>query len=126
MIHAAAPCPVHTKQEMIAWWGNSIWEYYAATEGGGTVVGANDWSNFPGTVGKAWPGADIKIILDNQEEASVNEQGTVYMRLGDATKFEYKEIKEKFLYNISLIPNLETAPKAPPKPTNIIFKSIMI
>ena len=42
------------------------------------------------------------------------------------TKFEYKEIKEKFLYNISLIPNLETAPKAPPKPTNIIFKSIMI
>ena len=95
MIHAAAPCPVHTKQEMIAWWGNSIWEYYAATEGGGTVVGANDWSNFPGTVGKAWPGADIKIILDNQEEASVNEQGTVYMRLGDATKFEYKGDKDK-------------------------------
>ena len=95
MIHAAAPCPVHTKQEMIAWWGNSIWEYYAATEGGGTVVGANDWSNFPGTVGKAWPGADIKIILDNQEEASVNEQGTVYMRLGDATKFEYKGDKAK-------------------------------
>ena len=35
------------------------------------------------------------------------------------------EIKEKFLYIISLIPNLETAPKAPPKPTNIIFKSII-
>ena len=42
------------------------------------------------------------------------------------TKFEYKDIKVKFLYNISLIPNLETAPKAPPKPTNIIFKIIMI
>ena len=58
MIHAAAPCPIHTKQAMIEWWGNSIWEYYAATEGGGTVVDADSWSKFPGTVGKAWPGAE--------------------------------------------------------------------
>ena len=62
MIHAAAPCPVHTKKDMIAWWGNSIWEYYAATEGGGTVVDAESWSQFPGTVGQAWPGAEIKIV----------------------------------------------------------------
>ena len=28
----------------LEWWGNSIWEYYAATEGGGTVVDADSWS----------------------------------------------------------------------------------
>jgi long-chain acyl-CoA synthetase len=90
MIHAAAPCPIHTKQAMIEWWGNSIWEYYAATEGGGTVVDASSWSQFPGTVGKAWPGAEIKIINDDETEASPNNQGTVFMKLGEATKFEYK------------------------------------
>ena len=97
MIHAAAPCPIHTKQEMIKWWGNSIWEYYAATEGGGTVVDAESWSKFPGTVGQAWPGADIKIINDDGSEVSTDNQGTVYMKLGEATKFEYKgdQIKTK-------------------------------
>tara|TARA_A100001011_G_scaffold232034_1_gene239999 strand:- start:995 stop:2002 length:1008 start_codon:yes stop_codon:yes gene_type:complete len=90
MIHAAAPCPIHTKQAMIEWWGNSIWEYYAATEGGGTVVDAESWSKFPGTVGKAWPGAEIKIINDDGSEADTDNQGTVYMKLGEATKFEYK------------------------------------
>jgi long-chain acyl-CoA synthetase len=90
MIHAAAPCPIHTKQAMIEWWGNSIWEYYAATEGGGTVVDASSWSKFPGTVGKAWPGAEIKIINDDGTEALTDNQGTVFMKLGEATKFEYK------------------------------------
>ena len=90
MIHAAAPCPIHTKQAMIEWWGNSIWEYYAATEGGGTVVDADLWSKFPGTVGKAWPGAEIKIINDDGTEAKPDNQGTAFMKLGEATKFEYK------------------------------------
>jgi|TARA_B110000261_G_scaffold86439_1_gene98823 long-chain acyl-CoA synthetase len=90
MIHAAAPCPVHTKKDMISWWGNSIWEYYAATEGGGTVVDAKSWSEFPGTVGQAWPGAEIKIINEDGSEAPTDEQGIVFMKLGEATKFEYK------------------------------------
>ena len=37
-IHAAAPCPVPIKQAMLDWWGDCIWEYYAATEGGGTIA----------------------------------------------------------------------------------------
>ena len=95
MIHAAAPCPIHTKQAMIKWWGNSIWEYYAATEGGGTIVNAEDWSKFPGTVGKPWPGAEIKILTDEGSEAEPGSQGTVYMQLSEATKFEYKDDKKK-------------------------------
>jgi len=94
-VHAAAPCPVHTKQAMIDWWGNSIWEYYAATEGGGTVVASEEWSKYPGTVGKAWYGAEIRIIRDDGTDAEPDEQGTVFMKLGEATKFEYKGDKEK-------------------------------
>ena len=65
MIHAAAPCPVETKRQMIEWWGDAIWEYYAATEGGGTLVSPQDWMRFPGTVGRAWPGSDVIVVDDD-------------------------------------------------------------
>ncbi len=35
-IHAAAPCPVEIKQQMIDWWGPILSEYYAGAEGNGT------------------------------------------------------------------------------------------
>jgi len=35
VIHSAAPCPVPIKHQMLDWWGPVIYEYYAATEGGG-------------------------------------------------------------------------------------------
>ena len=43
MIHAAAPCPIDVKHKMIDWWGNAVDEYYAASEGGGTLVTAEEW-----------------------------------------------------------------------------------
>jgi len=94
MVHAAAPCPPEVKRRMLDWWGNAIFEYYAATEGGGTLVTPQEWRKFPGTVGKAWPGADIKIYDDEAKEVPVGQQGTVYMRLGQAD-FEYHKDREK-------------------------------
>ncbi|WP_286694297.1 acyl-CoA synthetase [Spongiibacter sp. UBA1325] len=90
MVHAAAPCPPDVKRAMIEWWGLSIYEYYAATEGGGTIVSPEEWLKYPGTVGKAWPEADIKIFDDDANELPVGEQGTVYMRLTERGNFEYK------------------------------------
>jgi long-chain acyl-CoA synthetase len=94
MVHAAAPCPVETKWKMLEWWGDSIYEYYAATEGGGTLVKPQEWRKFPGTVGKAWASADIKIYDDDGNELPVGETGTVYMLLGNAG-FEYKDDAKK-------------------------------
>ena len=94
MIHAAAPCPVEVKKRMIEWWGNVIDEYYAASEGGGTLVTAEDWLKKPGTVGAAWPGADIKIYDDDAKELPPDEIGTVYLALYQAD-FEYHKDKEK-------------------------------
>ena len=94
MVHAAAPCPIPIKQQMIEWWGNSIWEYYAATEGGGTIVSPQDWLKKPGTVGSAWANAEIKIFDEDGNEMPPNEPGTVYMRRGDAD-FEYYKDKDK-------------------------------
>jgi long-chain acyl-CoA synthetase len=94
MIHAAAPCPVDVKRRMLAWWGPSIYEYYAASEGGGTLVTPEEWLGHPGTVGRAWPGADIRILDDAGEIAPTGQPGTVYMALGQQS-FEYHGDKKK-------------------------------
>jgi long-chain acyl-CoA synthetase len=95
MIHAAAPCPVDVKHKMIAWWGNAIDEYYAASEGGGTLVTADEWLTKPGTVGKPWPISEIAIFDDDGNRiAEPNVIGTVYMAMQSAD-FEYRGDKEK-------------------------------
>jgi long-chain acyl-CoA synthetase len=94
MVHAAAPCPAETKLRMLDWWGDSIYEYYAATEGGGTLVTPQEWRRFPGTVGKAWTSSEIRILHDDGRDCPPNETGTVYIKLG-AADFEYKDDKKK-------------------------------
>ena len=94
MVHAAAPCPPDVKRRMIEWWGDSIMEYYAATEGGGTIVTADEWLNKPGTVGKAWPGSEIRILDDDNHDVPTGQEGTVYMSLALAD-FEYKGDADK-------------------------------
>lgn len=95
MVHAAAPCPPDIKRAMIDWWGPSIYEYYAASEGGGTLVSPEEWLQYPGTVGRPWPGADVKIYNDAGEELPPGEAGTVYLRLGERSGFEYKGDRAK-------------------------------
>ncbi len=62
IIHGAAPCPAHVKQQMMEWFGPTIYEYYSSTEGGGVFVGPHEWLKKPGTVGKAVPGVEIKAL----------------------------------------------------------------
>jgi long-chain acyl-CoA synthetase len=98
VIHAAAPCPVDVKQRMLAWWGPVIYEYYAASEGGGTLVTPEEWLTYPGTVGRAWPSSEIRILDDDGNPRPTSEPGTVYMQLG-AQDFEYHGDKQKTASN---------------------------
>ncbi len=94
VIHAAAPCPPETKRKMFDWWGPIIYEYYGATEGGGSLVRPQEWLEHPGTVGRAWPGCELKILDDDGNELPPNQPGTIYMAsmMGE---FEYFKDKEK-------------------------------
>ncbi|MGH9048564.1 MAG: acyl-CoA synthetase [Acidimicrobiia bacterium] len=94
MVHAAAPCPPDVKRRMIEWWGNVIDEYYAASEGGGTIVFAEEWMQKPGTVGKPWPISEIAILDDDGNERPAGEIGTVYMHM-QTGNFEYYKDKDK-------------------------------
>jgi long-chain acyl-CoA synthetase len=94
MVHAAAPCPPDVKRRMLEWWGPVIDEYYAATEGGGSIVYADEWLEHPGTVGRAWPNAELVILDEDGEELGPNQPGTVYMHMATG-QFEYFKDKEK-------------------------------
>ena len=93
MIHGAAPCPHDVKRQMIEWWGDTIQEYYAATEGGGTLISAKEWLERPGSVGLPWPGSDIRIYDDAGHQLGAGQIGTVYMQL--MADFDYKDAPEK-------------------------------
>jgi len=94
MIHAAAPCPVDVKKRMLEWWGPVVYEYYAASEGGGTLVTPQEWITKPGTVGRAWAGSAIRILDEDGKDCPAGTPGTVYMALGSAD-FEYHGDKAK-------------------------------
>jgi len=88
MIHGAAPCPELVKRRMLDWWGPVVIEYYAATEGGGTAITAEEWLERPGSVGRAWPGSVVKVLDDTGNDAPPGQPGLVYMRMG-TSNFSY-------------------------------------
>jgi long-chain acyl-CoA synthetase len=97
VIHAAAPCPLDLKLRLFDWLGPVIYEFYGATEGGGTIAKPKDWLAHPGTVGTPWPGADVKVLDDDGNEVPPGTVGTVYLKLmGD---FRYKGDAEKTTAN---------------------------
>ncbi|WP_406318378.1 acyl-CoA synthetase [Streptosporangium sp. NBC_01639] len=94
MIHAAAPCPVPVKWAMFEWWGDCIYEYYAATEGGGTIATPEGWKKHPGTVGTAWPISELLIVDENLQPVPTGTPGTIYMKMM-GVRFEYKGDRAK-------------------------------
>ena len=95
VIHGAAPCPVATKHAMMDWLGPVIWEYYAATEGSGTVAGPQDWLARPGTVGKPSTEDHIRILSEDRQPVPRGEAGTIYLRLVDGAEFHYHKAPDK-------------------------------
>jgi len=91
-VHAAAPCPVEVKRQMLEWWGPIISEYYAGTEDiGSTWITAEEWLAHPGSVGR--PLSPAHIVGPDGEELGPGREGTVYFEGG--RPFEYHNDPDK-------------------------------
>src|SRR6516225_11051837 len=87
VMHAAAPCPVQIKQQMMDWWGPIVDEYYASSEAiGSTLISAEDWLAHPGSVGKPMLGG-VHILDKVGNELPPGEPGEIYFEGGYS--FEY-------------------------------------
>jgi long-chain acyl-CoA synthetase len=92
VIHAAAPCPVDVKHQMMKWFGPIIHEYYGGTEGfAGTTIGPEEWLAHPGSVGR--PPRPVHVVDDDGVELAAGEPGELYFEGGPA--FEYFKDPEK-------------------------------
>jgi long-chain acyl-CoA synthetase len=92
-IHAAAPCPAQVKEQMIAWWGPIVHEYYGATEGlGFTACDTAEWLAHRGSVGKVLLG-DLHILDENMQPCPKGVPGEIWFKT--ASPFEYFNDPEK-------------------------------
>jgi long-chain acyl-CoA synthetase len=86
-VHAAAPCPVPVKEQMIDWWGPIIHEYYGATEGlGFTACNSAEWLAHRGTVGKVMLG-DLHVLGEDMQPVPKGCSGELWFKT--ATPFVY-------------------------------------
>jgi len=93
VVHAAAPCPVETKQRFIEWVGPILHEFYSGSEGAGlTYIDSAAWLEHPGSVGKSMTG-QIHIVGADGEEVPVGEEGEVWFSTNRS--FEYYHEPEK-------------------------------
>lgn len=93
VVHAAAPCPVATKEAMIDWWGPVIYEFYSGTESiGMTLINSEEWLKKKGSVGRAVFG-EIKICDEQGDPMAPGEVGDVYFANGPT--FSYHNDEEK-------------------------------
>ena len=68
-------------------------EYYAATEGLGTIVDSATWLAYPGTVGRPMVRELVKVADDAGNEVPAGEIGLVWLRA--VAPFEYYGDKKK-------------------------------
>ena len=86
-VHAAAPCPVQVKYEMIRWWGPILLEYFGSSEQTIlTIINSEDWLQHPGSVGRCVRGA-IRICGENGELLPPGQVGQIYSDGG--VRFHY-------------------------------------
>jgi len=93
VVHAAAPCPIPVKRQMIDWWGPIILEYYGATEGlGFAACDSAEWLAHPGTVGRVVAG-ELHVLDEDMTPTAKGEPGTLWFKT--ANPFEYFNDPEK-------------------------------
>lgn len=90
ILHAAAPCPIPVKHHILdrlPW--VDIWEFYGATEGGVTRISAAEWRSHPGSVGRPWPGVEVRILDDAGNQVGPDQTGRIFVRPPGGQRFWY-------------------------------------
>jgi long-chain acyl-CoA synthetase len=96
ILHAAAPCPAPLKRRIMEVFPpGTIWEYYGMSEGMGTVISPEEWLRKPGSVGRAFPGLDVKVVADDGRALPPGEIGTIRVSAIPGYEFGYHNAPDK-------------------------------
>jgi long-chain acyl-CoA synthetase len=96
VLHAAAPCPVPLKRRIMdAFPPDSVWEYYGMSEGLGTIISPQEWLQKPGSVGRAFPGLDVKVVGEDGTALPPGEVGLIRVSSIPGYEFGYHNAPDK-------------------------------
>ena len=91
VVHGGAPCPVSIKYKMIeAFPATAFHELYGASEGGATRISPDEWLAHPGSVGRPWPGVEIRVLDAQGRQCQSGSDGVIYIRPPSSQHFTYR------------------------------------
>ncbi|MFQ5665461.1 MAG: AMP-binding protein [Candidatus Binatia bacterium] len=95
VLHSAAPCPIHVKRGIMTLFPPGVvTEFYGASESGFTKITAEEWVEKPGSVGRPWPGHEIKVLDEQGQACAPGQIGLIYVK-GPQVGFRYHAADEK-------------------------------
>jgi acyl-CoA synthetase (AMP-forming)/AMP-acid ligase II len=98
-IHAAAPCPVEVKEQMLEWWGPIIHEYYSGSESiGMCAIGPHEWLRHRGSVGRSVRG-ELHILDETGRELPPGRDGLVFFANGGQLNYHNDPAKTARAHN---------------------------
>jgi acyl-CoA synthetase (AMP-forming)/AMP-acid ligase II len=81
LIVAAAPFPGDVKRRAVEYFGDTVWEFYGATETGiVTVIGPEDLLRKPQSCGRPMEGVEVVLLDDDGNEVGVDTPGELWSR----------------------------------------------
>ena len=81
IVVAAAPCPMRVKEEVLAYFGPVLYEFYGSTELGiNTVLAPQDMLARPGSCGRAAPGVELAVLDDAGRPLPAGQPGELHVR----------------------------------------------
>ncbi len=95
VVHGGAPCPLRVKRSIMELLPSTeFYELYGASEGGATRISPSEWLEHPGSVGRAWPGVEIKILTDQGEPVKEGVDGVIWIKPPANQRFTYRNSPE--------------------------------
>jgi long-chain acyl-CoA synthetase len=95
VLHSAAPCPAPVKRAIMRVFPpHTITEFYGASESGFTKITAEEWLQKPGSVGRPWPGHELRVLDENGQPCATGSVGLIYVK-GPHLTFQYRNAEEK-------------------------------
>ncbi len=95
VLHSAAPCPLPVKRRILEVFPPAVvTEFYGASESGVSMITAEEWLQRPGSVGRPWPGHEVRILDEAGRARAPGEVGLIYVR-GPRMDFRYRGAEEK-------------------------------
>jgi long-chain acyl-CoA synthetase len=95
IMHSAAPCPNHVKRGIMELFPpGTVTEFYGASEAGFAKITAEEWLRKPGSVGRAWPGHELRILDESGAALPTGDIGLIYVH-GPRLDFRYRGASDK-------------------------------